>query len=224
MNWSVPPIWEGGDVWILGGGPSVTEQFGIPDKIVQDVISGALPPTVYSPYMAPIHNQHVIGINVAYLIGDWIDAMFFGDNKFFQMHKERLAVWPGLKISCLPSTVKVPWVKCLGRDPSRPYGISNNPSMVSWNVNSGSAAISVAANAGAARIILVGFDMSRDSKGKQHWHNFYGTIEPPPLPPRRKGYVITNLPSFNRHLQGFNLIAKHAKERGIEILNFQSIL
>jgi len=92
MKWSVPRMWEGGEVWILGGGPSLTKQFDIPDNVVQDVMKGISPPSVYSPYMEAIHNKHVIGINVAYLIGEWIDMCFFGDNKFFMPHQHRLAV------------------------------------------------------------------------------------------------------------------------------------
>lgn len=218
MKWLVPPIWEGGDVWILGGGPSVPVQFGVPDKVIQDVISGTLPPSAYSPYMASIHNKHVIAINVAYLIGDWIDVVFFGDNGFLQRNKTKIANWPGIKVSCFPATEKTPWIKYLMRDPDRTYGISKNPGRVSWNGNSGSAAISMAANAGAKRIILVGFDMCRDAIGKQHWHNIYGTAKPPVPPPRRRGYVIT-APSFRKHLHGFPFIAEDAKERGIEILN-----
>ena len=94
MTWRVPRIWEGGDVWILGGGPSVTKQFDIPEQVVQSVMDGTSPPSVYSPYMKALHDKHVIGINVAYLIGDWIDMVFFGDNKFLLKHLERLSEWP----------------------------------------------------------------------------------------------------------------------------------
>lgn len=216
MNWQVPRIWEGGEVWILGGGPSITKQFDIPDNVVHDVREGILPPSTYSPYMEAIHNKHVIGINVSYLIGEWIDMCFFGDNKFFLMHKDRLAVWPGLKVSCHNGTQKIPWVKCLGRDTDHPRGITPKANMVSWNVNSGAAAISIAANAGAKRIILLGFDMHINGNGQKHWHRLYQG-EP------TAGVVAGNLPKVNapfiRHLRGFPDIAKDARARGIEILN-----
>jgi hypothetical protein len=159
MSWIVPRMWEGGDVWIIGGGSSVTKQFGIPKQIVQNVITEVSPPSIYSPYMREIHEKHVIGINVAYLIGDWIDMVFFGDGGFFLKHKEGLAKFPGLKVCCQPNAAKYAWVKMLGRDTRQGKGISPNPRTVCWNNNSGSAAISVAANAGAKRIFLLGFDM-----------------------------------------------------------------
>ena len=83
MNWQVPRMWEGGDVWIIGGGPSITKEFGIPDNIVQGVFKKELPLSAYSPYMSFLHDKHVIGVNVAYLLGDWVDMVFFGDKGFF---------------------------------------------------------------------------------------------------------------------------------------------
>lgn len=217
MIWEVPPIWEGGDVWILGGGSSVPKQFGIPDSVIDNVVKGISPPSAYSPYMSAIHDKHVIAINVAYLIGTWIDAVFFGDLKFFTPHRERLVNWPGLKITCHSSGASVPWVKYVPKDDRKPTGIHFDPHMVSWNCNSGSAAISIAAHTGAKRIILLGFDMNYNDTGQRHWHNLYRSeiIE------RKKGTKIkfNHLFSFARHLYGFPQIAKDAKARGIEIIN-----
>ena len=84
MNWTVPRIWEGGDVWIIGGGPSITKEFQIPSEVVNDVVIGKKPLSLYSPYMESIHKKHVIGINVAYMLGPWVDMVFFGDNNFFR--------------------------------------------------------------------------------------------------------------------------------------------
>jgi hypothetical protein len=211
MIWNVPKIWEEGDVWILGGGPSVPKQFGIPQLVVQQVVNGTSPPSVYSPYMSGIHDKHVIGINVAYLIGDWIDVAFFGDIGFFLQHKEKLAQFPGIKVCCHPQIEKFNWVKYLPRD-HKGRGISDNPNSVSWNYNSGAAAISLAIHAGAKRVILLGFDMKLDTTNMQHWHNLYG-----------RGQVmdakrIMKLP-FVRHLRGFPEIAKDAKRMGVEVLN-----
>jgi hypothetical protein len=102
--------------------------------------------------------------------------------------------------------------KYLAKDTSHTKGISDNPKMVSWNGNSGAAAISLAVHTGAKRIILLGFDMKLSSSKTQHWHNLYG-----------RGVIQDNkklmkLP-FDRHLRGFADIAKDAKRMGIEILN-----
>jgi hypothetical protein len=210
--WRVPKIWEGGDVWIIGGGPSVPKQFGVSDRIIQGVIEGTTPPSAYSPYMEYLHNKHVIGINVAYMIGNWMDIIFFGDKGFFLTHQADLAKYPGLKISCHHTVATYNWVKELGRDSRKKNkGISINPSLVCWNGNSGGAAISVAANAGAKRIILVGFDMKLSDSNRQHWHDHYN-----------RGVIVNkryNTLPFERHLRGFKEIDVDARKRGIEIIN-----
>ena len=215
MIWQVPKIWEGGDVWIMGGGPSVPKQFGIPDSVVDEVIKGTSPASVYSSYMSALHDKHIIGINVAYLLGDWIDMLFFGDVGFFLKHQNELAKFPGMKISCHPRADRYNWIKYTPKDTKHSKGISDNPKMVSWNGNSGAAAISIAANAGAKRIMLLGFDMKLDDVKKQHWHDAYGRYGNRNNTDRRKA---NKLP-FNRHLVGFEQISKDAKKRGIEILN-----
>jgi hypothetical protein len=216
MIWSVPNMWEDGEVWILGGGPSMTKQFGIPDNVVQDVKQGIAPPSVYSPYLSAIHNKHVIGINVSYLIGDWIDMVFFGDSQFYQINRDKLAIFPGLKVSCHPMMTNHPWVKYLATDTKRSKGISFNPAKVSWNCNSGAAAISVAVNSGAKKIILVGFDMNTGEDKSRHWHNLYAKTETR----KNLGKNGRAIPiPFARHLEGFPAIARDAASKGIEIIN-----
>lgn len=215
MTWRVPKLWEGGDVWILGGGPSLPKQFGVPDEIIEGVRSKELPLSTYSPYMSAIHGKHVIGVNMAYLIGDWIDMLFFGDKKWYFTNREKVAKFKGLKVTCQSHFNKPKYVeeriKFLAKDNHKPTGISSNPHKVSWNVNSGAAAISVAVNMGATRIILVGFDMQLGDDGKQHWHAEYKTFS-------RKHPDGKKLP-FHRHLLGFPVIAKDARELGVEIIN-----
>lgn len=214
MIWQVPRMWEEADVWIIGGGPSVPKQFGIPEKVVKNVIEGSSPPSVYSSYMSFLHDKHVIGINVAYMLGEWIDLVFFGDSSFFEKHMQALAKFPGLKASCHPIVEKYPWVKFLPRNTKHPLGISSNPNCVSWNHNSGSAAISIAANSGAKRIFLLGFDMTLSTTARQHWHDVY-----------KRGVINTEKSrksvagSFSRHLHGFPQMAIDAKKLGIEIIN-----
>ncbi len=43
--WTTPKIWVGGDVWIIGGGPSIPKLFKVPDSIIQDVFAGNLTPS-----------------------------------------------------------------------------------------------------------------------------------------------------------------------------------
>lgn len=215
MSWQVPRMWEEGDVWIIGGGPSLPQQFEIPDEVVQRVQSEELPPSTYSPYLAAIHDKHVIAVNSGYLLGDWIDMVFFGDKGWWLNNRKRLAKFPGLKVSCHPKVDSHEFVtehiKYVAKDRDHTKGLSPNPGMISWNLNSGGAAMSVAANTGVKRIILLGFDMRLGTRDKQHWHGLYGTAKRRVVNPRK-------LP-FHRHLRGFPAIAEDAKNRNIEILN-----
>ncbi len=212
MNWVVPKIWEGQDVWIIGGGPSVTKQFDIPNEVVDSVLNGSTPPSIYSPYMSALHNKHVIGVNVAFMIGDWIDMVFFGDKGFFLRYQDQLAQFPGIKVTCTHSGSKQDWIKFLPHDKEHVRGISTIPSKVSWNGNSGAAAINLAAHTGAKRIILLGFDMTLGENKMQHWHDIYqrGKIE--------SQERLRKIP-FDRYLTGFKQIASDAGKLGIEILN-----
>jgi len=217
MTWSVPKLWKGGECWILGGGSSLAVQFGVPDEIIQKVLRKELPVSAYSPYMSAIHDKHVIAVNAAFLLGDWIDMLFWGDKRWYLVNRSRVAEFKGLKVTSHPFFDKPPFnkekVKRLEKNNQSSHGISSDPRKICWNGNSGAAAISVAANAGATRIVLVGFDMKLSDDKKQHWHNEYGTADRDPKSIEKK-----NLP-FRRHLVGFPKIAQDARARGITIIN-----
>jgi len=209
MKWFVPPIWENGSVWIIGGGSSLIEQFNIPDNVVNRVRNGELPLSTYSSYMSEIHNCHIIGINVAYLIGTWIDIMFFGDCDFYTRYKKSLVEWPNLKVSCCMSFKNNSFIKYLERDVFHSNGITSKINSVSWNNSSGAAAISLAAHLGAKRILLLGFDMNFNFEGERHWHNSY----------KRPQMSSKKITPFEKHLEPFPEIAKDAESIGIEIIN-----
>ena len=215
MLWKVPKMWEGGECWIIGGGPSVPREFGVPEEVIARVLSGELPVSTYSPYLSAIHDKHVIGVNAAFLIGNWIDMVFFGDGSFYFDNKKALCAYPKIKVTCNPNLPKkkgVYNVKYLQKQGNHPNGITEQPGTVAWNLNSGAASISLAAQLGVKKIYLLGFDMQVGEKGNQHFHSHYksGKIDAAKNP--RK------LP-FNRHLQCFPIIARDAKRLGIEIIN-----
>lgn len=207
-------MWEGGDCWIVGGGPSIPVEFDVPRKKIQQVQSGQASPSIYSDYMSAIHDKHVIGINAAFLVGGWMDMIFFGDKRFFLDNLVGLTNYNKPLVSCHNYFNGGPysWVKYVQKDNRHPSGISDVPTSVSWNQNSGAAAISIAANAGVKRIILLGFDMALNGNKEQHWHSHYKGGTPRAGKKRRKD-------PFGRHLRGFSNIAIDANKRGIEIIN-----
>lgn len=196
-------------------------QFGVPESVIKDVMAWNIRPSAYSDYLSPLHSKHVIGVNNVYQIGDWIDALFFGDCGWYLVHRHALSKWPGIKVTCCQrfanrGVKEMEGIKYLGRDKKTKHGISENPLTVAWNGNSGAAAISLAVHFGVKRIFLLGFDMNLDTEHKSHWHGSHSN------PRGRDIKRVTKLkkgPPFERHLRGFPFIAKDAERLGVEILN-----
>jgi len=214
--WDVPRLWDGGMCFIIGGGPSMPRQFGIPESVIRDVMSWKVRPDAYSEYLRPIHDKHIIGVNNVYQIGTWIDALFFGDSSWYLVHRQALAKWPGLKVSCNPRFSnrhgkELEGVRYIPKDKTKRHGISNNPCVISWNGNSGAAAINLAVHMGVKQIALLGFDMDLDSEGISHWHGQHNRSS--------TSFKKRKVPSFTRHLMGFEPIANDAQKLGVEILN-----
>jgi len=215
-TWTIPKMWEGGECWIIGGGPSMPLEFGVPEHVIEGVLSGELPLSAYSPFLSPIHGKHVIGVNTAFLLGDWIDVVFFGDGGFYFANKKVLDAYHKVKITCNPSIARkqgVLDVKYVPRSGRHPVGVASQANSVSWNLNSGAAAISLAYHFGVKRIYLLGFDMQLGKNGYQHWHPHYKKASNPV-----KQRDPKKLP-FDRHKIGFPMIANDSRRLGLEIIN-----
>lgn len=98
----------------------------------------------------------MIVVNTTYQLAPWADALYAMDVQWWRMHGEEVAVsFRGERISANP--IAVLQVSRIAKDSCPTFG------------NSGSAAISIAALAGARKVILVGYDCQRTG-GKVHWH------------------------------------------------------
>lgn len=180
--WRVLRLWPKGTCFILGGGPSL-----------QDVD------------VEQLRGQRIIAVNNSYKLGDWFDAMFFGDCRWFNDFGSGLLDFAGLKITTCEQHLDKPGILVVKRK-NAPYGLSRDPSVVFWNLSSGACAIGLAAHFGVQRIVLLGFDM-RPSNGRHNWHDDYV--------PRRN-------PRFNpypRFLRPFSNIAEDLKKMNIECFN-----
>ncbi len=209
MIWKPPRMWEGGRCFILGGGPSALDQFGVPDQVRQRVFAGESP-TLYSEFFKPIHGEHVIGVNMAMKIGNWIDVLYFSDAGFWTTHRLSIMAFKGLRVTSskksgelLTNERKIKYIP----KSSEKYGLSTNPKRLVWNHHSGGAAINLAVHFGVKQIILLGFDMKLDKDANQHWHKYYGSD--------RKTVKST----FQMHMRGFEQIKIDADKLGVEILN-----
>lgn len=189
MFWTPPKMWEGRDVFILGGGPSVRDLD-----------------------LSLLRGQRVIGINQAFELGA-CDICFFGDYRWFEWNLEELRSYTGLIVTCCDTMAKEPekkprWVKLLQR--INRFGICQRADSLFWNTNSGATAIGLAHHLGAKRIILLGFDMKQVEgapNGGNNWHDKHARFFTP-----RKGI-------FNKFQKPWPAIKHDAERLNIEIIN-----
>jgi len=188
--WTIPELWPGSTVFIIGGGPSLLQQD-----------------------LTPIHTQRVIGVNHAFSLGPWVDICWYGDKEWGYTNAKKLREYGGIIATCSAATEqnRFPNIKYVNR--SKQYGIEYvKRTHVAWNSNSGASAISLAYWLGAKRVILLGFDMKNpaDVKDNTHWHNEYEKRFQKP------GKLTDPYPRF---MKGWPYIVKDAARIGLEIIN-----
>ena len=184
LDWKIPRLWPDSKIFLIGGGPSLNDE----DLTI-------------------LHNQRCIGVNNAFMLGSWIDAMYFGDCRWYEWNHEELKKFGGLKItSCMRVGLRK-WPGILQVQRKSAKGICKNPIAVRWNNNSGASAINVAYHLGAKIVVLVAFDMMDLKEGDNHnWHDYHNHIPPPDI-------------YSKRFLKVFSHIRKDADKLGFEIIN-----
>lgn len=168
------------DTWAcVGTGPSLT------DDDVQSLMG----------------RVRVIAINDAVRLCPWADVLYACDGKWINQY-QGVPSFPREKYSMTVNSRRYPaWVKLRN---AGPVGLSRDPSSLCTGSNSGYQAINLAVHLGAARILLLGYDMQRHS-GKSH---FFG--EHP------QGW----LPSpYKKFLQAFPSLVAPLAAAGVEVIN-----
>lgn len=184
--WTPEPIFAGLTVFCLASGPSLTQA-------IADRIKG----------------RAAIVCNSSCDLAPWARVLFFMDNGWFAANRETVAIWPGHVITLskaakreLPD--KVRRVRAVG-DPMLPP-VFKRAGEIQQGRSTGHAAVSLAIAAGAARVVLVGYDM-RLIEGREHHHQHYAG-----RPRDLEVYARDFVPAFN----GW---AAAAASVGAEILN-----
>ncbi len=167
----VPKLWPGATIVCAATGPSLTA--AQLDRCRLDA--------------------RVIAVNNAYQLAPWADVLYACDQKWWHWHKG-VPTFRGLKYSLNASYPDVKVLKNVGQT-----GLSSNPSGLMTGHNSGYQAINLAVHLGAARILLLGYDM-------QGGH-FFGKHPDKSAPP------------FAACLKAFPTLVKPLAALGIEIVN-----
>lgn len=94
--------------------------------------------------------------NTTFRIAPWADALMAMDKPWWDMYREEVAAtFVGERVSSNPIPPD--------------YGVRQMPHTFKAYANSGAAAVSMAINAGAHRVLLLGYDCQHTG-GKTHWH------------------------------------------------------
>jgi len=159
LYWSVPRLWPGACVAILGGGPSL--------KGVD-----------LSPLAAS--GVRVVAVNRALEIYPAADLHFAADAKWYRLHGRTLAGFAGLRVTCCGNdrlarehgAERLLWLRAHGRGGTAPPALSKDPSALRGEC-SGGLALNMAYRLGARRILLLGYDFKAGPAGETHWHDGY---------------------------------------------------
>lgn len=167
---TLPRLCPGGTVVCLASGPSL---------VAEDV-----------DYVCG--KATVIAINDAIRLAPWADVLYSSDQIWWGNHYKAMRSFPGVKVRVNPSQhrlmTKAPTgccPRCQRRLPvsqqscwcegiitmrnAGERGLSLDPSAIVTGHNSGTSAINVAVHLGAKRILLLGYDMGPDDRGRRHF-------------------------------------------------------
>jgi hypothetical protein len=195
----IKKIWPNSTVFIIGGGPSI---------VGQDL---CLPPRGGEYGLeAYLQKQHVLGVNNALYLGDFVDVLFFGDAKWYWWNREAVQAFPGPKYTLNKGTKyghksveNEKGIVTLTKRRHKGLFLKDEGGLA-WNRSSGAAAVNVAIHLGAKRIVLLGFDMRNVDGQKNFLRHDQENTKPNP---------------YINFIEGFRWIAKAAQKTGIKIWN-----
>jgi hypothetical protein len=155
---TVQKLWPGETCLLLGAGPSLT-----PEDV--NACRG---------------RARVIAINSSYKLAAFADVLYAADRKWWTWEKGA-PTFTGLKYSIAPMPASLyPDVQVLKNTGAS--GLELDPTGLRTGMHSGYQAIGLAVHLGAARILLLGYDLSVAPDGRTHWHGDHPDQRPSPYP------------------------------------------
>lgn len=132
--------------------------------------------------------------NTTFKLCPWADVLMAFDSKWWRQYgSEAKAEFKGKLLTCSQGAGYAGIPTMHGQAWFRSFG------------NSGTASIALAVFAGAAKVILLGYDCQKTG-GKSHWHGDH-----PPM--------LSNAGSMGEWPRKFANVARFSREQGVEVLN-----
>ena len=108
----------------------------------------------------------VIAVNDAWRLAPWADALLASDAAWWRQY-QGVPGFTGLKFCLERDAARWPGVQVLAN--TGPEGLETTPTGLRTGRNTGAAAINLAVHFGAARIVLLGYDMEARSEAHSHF-------------------------------------------------------
>jgi hypothetical protein len=166
---SISREWAGETAFLLGGGPSLC-------GFDAGVLRG---------------RGRVIAINNSYLLCPGAEVLYFCDRSWWLAHQAAIAeVFPGRILT----TAAVEDARVLRLRNTGHSGLETSADGVRHGCNSGYQAINVAYHFGAARIVLLGYDLRVN--GRTHWHAGHAGVTAEMIAHNLKVNMLPRFPSL----------------------------
>lgn len=180
---AVPRRWPGATFVLCASGPSLTRDDVA--HVAAAHVAGAV---------------RVVVVNTTYELAPWAEVLYACDASWWATHPGA-AAFGGLKYALEPAASRFGAV-ALRNTGAR--GLEASPTGLRTGRNSGYQAINLAVHLGAARIVLLGYDLQLGPHGETHWHR--------PHPQARRSPLADFRPYFAT-------LAAPLAEAGVEVVN-----
>jgi hypothetical protein len=162
--------------------------------------------TIFNAPFDHVRNYKIMTINSSWQLAPFANIHYTNDGDWYINERSKTYFNARGKFYCSDPLRKIPGTcrDYLFHKNSR--GLDMRPGCLAWGGNSGYAGINLAAQLGAKKIVLVGYDMC----GKSHWHGDHDAKV-------RKDF------NFPMWIPRFKELAESASRLGITILNASKI-
>lgn len=153
--WKIRREWEGETVFIIAGGPSVTQE-----------------------QVDKLKGRKVIAIKLSCEKAPWADILFFADGKWFKPHKDVVKNFAGrvVTVAGIPDPGKILQLRKVPPDQKSPFKFQTDPTAIAVRRTSLTGAINLAVHLGGKKIVLLGADGKVEAGKPTHHHT------PHPMP------------------------------------------
>lgn len=157
------------------GRPLRENEFWTPEPLLkrETVFVLASGPSLKGFDFERLRGLNTIAVNSTAKLIPWADMLFFTDNSWFQKNRAFVESWRGVVVTLSRAAKRThpDLVRRIEAEP-RPDFPPVGTSRIKAGRSSGHSAVSLAASMGAARIVLLGFDM-RFVDERSHCHDDY---------------------------------------------------